>query len=84
MIGPGWTCVLAMLTCTNDAALAPNLATNVDSDITLTVNVPLSAPASVTKVATVSAGGDVNGSNNRASDLTLITGVPAVQSTASP
>jgi hypothetical protein len=80
MIGPGWTCVLAMLTCTNDAALAPN----VDSDITLTVNVPLSAPASVTNVATVSGGGDVNGSNNRASDLTLITGVPAVESTASP
>ena len=67
--GTGWTCVLGTLTCTRSDALAAGSSYPV---ITLTVNVSLTAPASVTNSATVSGGGENNASNNTANDLTTI------------
>jgi uncharacterized repeat protein (TIGR01451 family) len=67
--GTGWTCTLATLTCTRNDAL-PSL--NSYPAITLTVDVPLGAPANVTNTATVSGGGEVNTGNDLAQDLTTI------------
>ncbi len=67
--GTGWSCVLGTLTCTRSDALAASASYPV---ITVTVNVSLSAPASVTNSATVSGGGESNVSNNTANDLTTI------------
>jgi uncharacterized repeat protein (TIGR01451 family) len=70
MLGTGWTCTLATLTCTRSDVLAPSA--NYPA-ITLTVSVANNAPASVTNTATVSGGGEVNTSNDTATDLTTIT-----------
>jgi uncharacterized repeat protein (TIGR01451 family) len=67
--GTGWSCTLATLTCTRSDALAPSSAYPV---ITLTVDVSLSAPASVTNSATVSGGAEVNTGNDLATDVTTI------------
>lgn len=67
--GTGWTCVLGTLTCTRSDALAAGASYPV---ITLTVNVSLTAPNSVTNAVTVSGGGETNGTNNNASDPTTI------------
>ncbi len=67
--GTGWVCVLGTLTCTRSDALAPSISYPV---ITLTVDVSLTAPASVTNSATVSGGGENNATNNTANDLTTI------------
>jgi hypothetical protein len=45
--------------------------------ITLTVDVPLGAPASVTNSATVSGGGEVNPANDPAQDVTTIIRPPS-------
>src|SRR5689334_8157722 len=55
--GTGWTCTLATLTCTRSDALAGSFTSY--PPITLTVDVPLGAPANVTNAATVSGGGEV-------------------------
>jgi uncharacterized repeat protein (TIGR01451 family) len=67
--GTGWICVLGTLTCTRGDALAAGASYPV---ITLTVNVSLTAPATVTNSATVSGGGENNAANNTANDLTTI------------
>ena len=67
--GPGWACTLGTLTCTRSDALAP--ASSYPA-ITLTVNVSAIAPVQVTNTATVSGGGEVNGANNSAADVTNI------------
>lgn len=67
--GTGWTCVLGTLTCTRNDALAVGASYPV---ITLTVDVSLTAPGSVTNSATVSGGGENNASNNTANDPTTI------------
>lgn len=67
--GSGWICVLGTLTCTRSDALAAGSSYPV---ITLTVNVSLSAPASVTNSAGVSGGGQSNTANDTASDPTTI------------
>jgi uncharacterized repeat protein (TIGR01451 family) len=67
--GTGWSCVLGTLTCTRSDALAAGSSYPV---ITLTVNVALSAPASVTNVASISGGGQSNTTNDTASDPTTI------------
>jgi uncharacterized repeat protein (TIGR01451 family) len=67
--GAGWSCVLGTLTCTRNDALAAGASYPV---ITLTVNVSLTAPGSVTNSATISGGGENNASNNTANDLTTI------------
>ena len=63
--GTGWTCTLATLTCTRADALASGSAYPV---ITLTVNIPINIQNNFTNSATVSGGGDVNNTNNTASD----------------
>jgi uncharacterized repeat protein (TIGR01451 family) len=67
--GSGWSCTLGTLTCTRSDALA---ASQSYPAITLTVNVASNAPASVTNSVTVSGGGEINTSNNSASDPTTI------------
>jgi uncharacterized repeat protein (TIGR01451 family) len=67
--GTGWACVLGTLTCTRSDALAAGSSYPV---ITVTVNVALSAPASVTNSANVSGGGQTNTSNDTVNDPTTI------------
>lgn len=67
--GTGWTCTLGTLTCTRSDALAIGGSYPA---ITLTVNVALTAPSTVTNAATVSGGGEVNTANNLAQDVTTI------------
>ncbi|HZS27927.1 MAG TPA: hypothetical protein VFB76_11915, partial [Candidatus Angelobacter sp.] len=63
--GTGWTCTLATLTCTRADALASGSSYPV---ITMTVNIPQDITNNFTNTATVSGGGDVNPTNNKASD----------------
>jgi hypothetical protein len=70
--GTGWACTLGTLNCTRSDALAAGASYPA---ITVTVNVASNAPASVTNTAAVSGGGEINTSNNTASDLTTITPV---------
>ncbi|HYI12563.1 MAG TPA: FG-GAP-like repeat-containing protein [Thermoanaerobaculia bacterium] len=72
MYGSGWNCDLPALTCTRSSALI----TGETYPINLTVNVSSAAPVSVTNTATVAGGGDVNTSNNTASDPTTIVHSP--------
>lgn len=68
--GAGWACALgATPSCSRSDALAPGA---VYPQITLTVNIAGDAPAVLTNTATVSGGGDINASNNTASDATNI------------
>jgi uncharacterized repeat protein (TIGR01451 family) len=71
----GWTCAIngQTLTCTRSDVLAGNSSY---PSITLTVNVANPAPLTVTNTATVSGGGEVNTSNNSASDPTNIDCAP--------
>ncbi len=72
--GNGWNCVLATLTCTRSDALSAAASYPV---MTVTVNVASDAPASVTNIATVSGGGQLNTANDVASNPTIIDpGVP--------
>lgn len=69
IVGPGWNCTLANLTCTrNDPLSVGNYPT-----IVLTVNVAANAPSSVTNIATVSGGGEIITGDDSASDPTTIT-----------
>jgi uncharacterized repeat protein (TIGR01451 family) len=67
----GWTCGIAgqTVTCTRSDVLA---AGSSYPAITLTVNVSLTAPGSVTNSATVSGGGQTNTANDTANDPTTI------------
>ena len=67
--GTGWTCTLGTLTCTRSDALAANSSY---PPITLTVNVASNASGSVTNIASVSGGGELNTANDSASDPTTI------------
>jgi uncharacterized repeat protein (TIGR01451 family) len=71
--GPGWTCVLATLTCTRSDVLA---AAASYPPITLTVNVAAMTPPVMSNVATVSGGGETNTTNNTATDPVSIAPVP--------
>ncbi|HLW98829.1 MAG TPA: S8 family serine peptidase [Candidatus Acidoferrales bacterium] len=73
MTGPGWSCTLATVSCTRNDALAGNLAFPV---ITLIVNVAVTAPSLLTNSVTVSGGGEVNTTNDSASDPTMIVQLP--------
>ncbi|HVH34525.1 MAG TPA: Ig-like domain repeat protein, partial [Tahibacter sp.] len=70
--GTGWTCTLGTLSCTRSDALAGGSSYPA---ITLAVNVANNAPGSVTNIATVSGGGQINTANDNASDATTITPV---------
>ncbi|MCP1309650.1 putative Ig domain-containing protein [Paenibacillus tyrfis] len=78
--GAGWTCTLGTRTCTRTDALQTGASY---PDITLKVSVAANAPASVTNVAEVSGGGDINASNNTASDPTNIIQLPDLTITKS-
>ena len=67
--GAGWTCTLATLTCTSAAVVAAGASFPA---ITVTVNVAPNAPATLTNLVTVSGGGEVNTTNNTASDPAMI------------
>jgi regulation of enolase protein 1 (concanavalin A-like superfamily) len=69
IVGTGWNCTLATLTCTRSDALA---AAASYPAVTLTVNVAINAAVIVTNTATVSGGGEANTSNDTASDATTI------------
>ena len=71
--GTGWTCVLGTLTCTRSDVLSAGASYPA---ITLTVDVALTAPASVTNTATVSGGGEANPANNQSSVTTPLAPVP--------
>jgi hypothetical protein len=71
--GTGWTCTLATLTCTRADALASGSY----PPITLTVNIPKNIQNPFTNKATVSGGGDVNPTNNTATD-TINLGPPII------
>ena len=65
--GPGWTCTTVVLTvtCTRSDALG---ATESWPPITVNATVGLAPPATVVNTATVTGGGDVDPSNNSATD----------------
>jgi len=67
--GTGWTCTLSPLTCTRSDGLASGGSYPA---ITLTVNVAFKVGSSLTNTATVSGGGEVNTSNDTASDTTSV------------
>ena len=71
--GTGWSCILATATCTRSDVL--NASANFPA-ITLTVNVASNAAGSLTNTVTVSGGGEINTSNDSASDVTSITQLP--------
>ena len=66
MSGTNWTCTLATLTCTRSDTLAAGASYPA---ITLAVNVASDAPASVTNAVSISGGGEINASNDTASDI---------------
>ncbi|MBZ5491805.1 MAG: DUF11 domain-containing protein [Acidobacteriia bacterium] len=72
--GTGWTCTLATLTCTRADALASGSSYPA---ITLTVNIPKNIQNTFTNKAVVSGGGDVNPTNNTATD-TVSLGPPII------
>jgi uncharacterized repeat protein (TIGR01451 family) len=65
--GPNWNCALTPLQCTRGDTL---FAGTSFEDITLTVNVGISAPASFTASASVSGGNESNTANDTATDPT--------------
>ena len=67
--GSGWTCTLATLTCTRSDALAGG--SNYPG-INLFVSVDHDAPPSVTNTATVSGGGEIDTSNDSASNTAAV------------
>ncbi len=70
LTGTGWTCTVGTVTCTRTDALAANASYPA---IAVTVSVAGNAAASVTNLATVSGGGELNTANDSASDTTTIT-----------
>ena len=67
--GTNWNCTLSPLQCTRGDVL---FAGTSFEPITLTVNVAVNAPSSVTNTATVSGGAETNTANDSASDVTQI------------
>ena len=78
--GPGWTCVLATLTCTRSDVLAAGASY---PPITLTVNISLAATGILVDRVAVSGGGERNTTNNTAVDPAFATPVPDVTITKS-
>jgi uncharacterized repeat protein (TIGR01451 family) len=77
--GAGWACTLANLTCTRNDALAVGASF---PSITLTVNVAIDAPPTLTNTATVSGGGQTNTANDLVGDFTIIEPPPGPDLTA--
>jgi hypothetical protein len=77
--GTGWNCTLATLTCTTTNQIQGTVTSN---PITLTINVDVNAPSSVTNTVTVSGGGETVTTDNSAADVTPI--LPPVVLTSFP
>src|SRR5258705_303576 len=73
MGGAGWSCTLATLACARSDVLGPGASY---AAMTLTVDVSVSAAASITNTASVTGGGETNTSNDTASDVTAVTQLP--------
>ena len=71
--GPGWTCdpVSVLIRCQRSNPLAAGASY---PPLTITVSVAIDAPPSIVNTAKVTGGGDVDYSNNSASDQTTIQG----------
>jgi hypothetical protein len=67
--GPGWSCNVTSVTCSRSDILG---ASSSYPTITVTVNIATNAGSSVTNEATVSGGGEINLTNDSASDITEI------------
>ena len=67
LTGAGWNCTLATLTCTTNTVFI-----NAYNQITLTVNVDPTAPATVTNTVTVSGGGETFTADDTVTDPTQI------------
>jgi uncharacterized repeat protein (TIGR01451 family) len=80
LVGGGWTCSVAALTCSRTDVLGPGTAY---PSITLLVDVARDAPPSVTNIVSVAGGGEFNTSNNSAQDVTAIVVVPDLILTSS-
>jgi uncharacterized repeat protein (TIGR01451 family) len=78
--GTGWTCTLGSVSCTRSDVLAVGAFY---PPITVTVNVALTAPALVTNTAVVSGGGEVNLTNDTATDPTPLMPIPDMTITKS-
>ncbi|HEY6306747.1 MAG TPA: hypothetical protein VI488_09870 [Candidatus Angelobacter sp.] len=75
--GAGWSCNMSTLTCTRAGTAADALAAGASyPPITMTVNVSVTAPPTVTNTVQVSGGGEVNTTNDSASDVTTIVQFP--------
>src|SRR5262249_5941357 len=79
--GTGWTCAQPAGQCNRNDALAAGASYPA---ITLTVNVPINAPASVTNTVTVAGGGEANTANDQANDSTNINSLETVSTPIVP
>ena len=79
--GAGWTCTPTTLTCTRSDALAAGASY---PPITVITDVAGDAPATVTNTATVAGGGDLDATNNSATDSTTIAPKPVPVQTTTP
>jgi uncharacterized repeat protein (TIGR01451 family) len=70
LAGTGWSCGFASAQCSRNDPLSPGTSY---PPITLTVSVASNVPSSLTTSVTVSGDGEINTSNDAASDVTLIT-----------
>ncbi len=73
LAGTGWSCNVSTFSCTRPDVLA---AGGSYPPITMTVNVGVSAPPTVTNTVQVSGGGELNTTNDSASDMTAIVQFP--------
>jgi uncharacterized repeat protein (TIGR01451 family) len=80
MSGTGWNCVVALRVCSRADVLANGSSF---PPIAVTVAVAASAPGSVVNTATVSGGGEINLSNDSASDTTLVNPIQDVSTRVS-
>ncbi len=74
--GPGWASDLETLTCTRSESLAPG---DGYPAITVVVNAATNAASSLTNVATVSGGGQINAGNDSTSDPTTVIALAPIQ-----
>jgi uncharacterized repeat protein (TIGR01451 family) len=78
--GTGWNCAISTLSCTRNDALA---AGSTYPALTLTVSVAQTMPSSVSNSVTVSGGGELNTTNDTATDGTTVLSPPDLIITSS-
>jgi len=70
LAGSGWSCSLGTLSCTRNDALAAGASYPV---ITVTVDVAIDTAGTITNIASVAGGGELNAVNDVAIDITTVT-----------